>query len=246
MKKRIALIALSAVLVFSLTIGGTLMLFTAQSEKATNVVTMGKASIELWEKFGKAELDSDGEITNFDTISYEKVGPNSVYDLSNIKPGDTIIKAPKVKNTGSTGVYLYVEVKVTAEGNWSTDDLKELALTEFTHSDEKDWWGINIIPQSDGKSFVGGFFYWDRPVGDSDGPLGILAPNNETPNVFDTLELDLGLEPPNNAKLQMEVKAYALQADNNPITDADGNLVTTISVWKSTFKSAFPTELSYF
>jgi predicted ribosomally synthesized peptide with SipW-like signal peptide len=93
MKKRIALVALSAVLVFSLTIGGTLMLFTAQSEKATNVVTVGDLGIDLYENGTKVDAAYTG------------------LEFDNAAPGVDLDKRPTVKHTG--GVDAYVRVKAT-------------------------------------------------------------------------------------------------------------------------------------
>jgi predicted ribosomally synthesized peptide with SipW-like signal peptide len=123
MKKRIALVALSAVLVFSLVIGGTLMLFTAQSETATNVVTLGDIKVALQEHDGSGDYQTIGAAVETDNQL-----PNGWYDngvfkglqFKNAIPGNSYTKNVRVTNTGDNPFYAAVYGRITfknTEGN---------------------------------------------------------------------------------------------------------------------------------
>jgi predicted ribosomally synthesized peptide with SipW-like signal peptide len=110
MKKKLILGLVASVLALTLAIGGTLMLFTAQSETATNVVTLGNAAIALQEK---------NDDNQFQTIVSDE--ESSVFFPGNKfedqQPGDDLDKEPRVVNTGSIPVY----VKVTGEISFMRD-----------------------------------------------------------------------------------------------------------------------------
>jgi predicted ribosomally synthesized peptide with SipW-like signal peptide len=241
MKKRIALVALSAVLVFSLTIGGTLMLFTAQSEKATNVVTVGNIKVALLEA---------GENTG-----YKTVGENGFTGLSfpSTMPGDTLIKQPRVKNTGDNDLYaaVYGKVSFSKEGTtlgWDevtdlineTLEKAEVETYGLTQAEknyaflnhlilkdgiDKNWVGAPV--DTDEGEFFGTWFY----VNDNNG-LAPLAPGAETTDIFNKVTIPEDLSDlAQGVKIELTMFAYAVQSDNvNP-----GN---SVAEWEEFFGNA--------
>lgn len=93
MKKRIAIIATSVIIVATLVVGGTLAFFT---DKGTvqNVITMGDVHITLTEPaFAEA---TDGTLK-----------------MGSVMPGQKIAKDPTITNTGSHDAYIRCKVSVT-------------------------------------------------------------------------------------------------------------------------------------
>jgi predicted ribosomally synthesized peptide with SipW-like signal peptide len=133
-KKKSMTLVLAIILVVVLAVTGTLMLFTAQSETATNVFTVGDIAAALEEASGT--YDKDTKAVTIDPADYQVIGHayestkqkenrgyqyNSDSQFTGIKfsgkvPGDVIAKAPRVANTGdSTGFYTAVYAKITFE-----------------------------------------------------------------------------------------------------------------------------------
>jgi predicted ribosomally synthesized peptide with SipW-like signal peptide len=149
LKTKLVLGILAAALSLSLAIGGTLMLFTAESEVATNVVTLGNAKIALQEATSSDQnyYDSEGkawdvleggktELEGYKTVgvTYGEGADAQKFDGidfgKNVVPGAAFAKAPRVVNTGSVPVYVKVEgvFTITAPGGYTEDDWK--AVTE--------------------------------------------------------------------------------------------------------------------
>ncbi|MDR2156530.1 MAG: SipW-dependent-type signal peptide-containing protein [Clostridiales Family XIII bacterium] len=107
MKKKLALGLLAAALTLTLVIGGTLMLFTDQSEPATNVVTMGDGlKVELLESdlsipnkishtIGQRYASDQNRLTLGD---YAQDGTFRGIKVENAMPGYSFHKQVKVKN----------------------------------------------------------------------------------------------------------------------------------------------------
>lgn len=110
---------LSILLVFALVITG-LFAFLSATDTKTNVFTIGNIKAELWEDF---DIDKDGRITDGTNDTPDNVfGPETTQPptVENILPGDTILKQPYVKNTGSNEEWVYMIVQVPLEDK---DDL---------------------------------------------------------------------------------------------------------------------------
>lgn len=110
---------LSILLVFALVITG-LFAFLSATDTKTNVFTIGNIKAELWEDF---DIDKNGEITDGTNGDPDNVfGPETTQPptVENILPGDTILKQPYVKNTGSNEEWVYMIVQVPLEDK---DDL---------------------------------------------------------------------------------------------------------------------------
>jgi predicted ribosomally synthesized peptide with SipW-like signal peptide len=134
-KKKSLTLVLAIALVVVLAVAGTLMLFTAKSKTATNVFTVGNIQAAL-EEAGGTYNEEDGKVTINEADYYtigeaitqnQKLDLGYTYDDNNHftgiqtaghMPGDVVVKAPRVKNTGAkTGFYTAVYAKTTFQQN---------------------------------------------------------------------------------------------------------------------------------
>ena len=111
----------------ALLITGLLAFLTATDSK-TNTFTIGDVKITLWEEF---DVDNDGNITdgtggNPDNIFGKNEEPPVV---QNILPGDEIIKAPYIENTGTNDAWVYMIVSVP------TADISEFENLHSTNAE---------------------------------------------------------------------------------------------------------------
>ena len=111
-KKQLVLGIVAVCLVMALIIGGTLMLFSAESKKATNVVTTGDADIDLWEGGGGDDPD-DPEITPRPVDPDDPEDPFKGIEYDDVTPGDILPKTPFIKNKGTIPVYTRVVARFT-------------------------------------------------------------------------------------------------------------------------------------
>nr|WP_319488808.1 TasA family protein [uncultured Caproiciproducens sp.] len=116
MKKKIALIATSAIVAAALVVGGTLAYFTDKGT-ASNVVTMGNVRISL-------EEPGFGEWTD------------NTFTLTNVMPKDVIDKDPTITNTGDHDAY--IRCKITVK------DLPQYTGENSTTSEQDLLAGLNI------------------------------------------------------------------------------------------------------
>jgi predicted ribosomally synthesized peptide with SipW-like signal peptide len=135
MKKKLILGILAAALSLTLAISGTLMLFTARSEVATNVVTLGNLDIELQEKGGTVD-----DYTPVDKVEFTGI------NFGTIQPNQEITKAPNVVHKGGVDAYLRVRAEVVVKlyneeteeddiVSWNLlSDSQKLYLTEMIQS----------------------------------------------------------------------------------------------------------------
>jgi predicted ribosomally synthesized peptide with SipW-like signal peptide len=224
MKSKLVLGILAAAVSLSLAIGGTLMLFTADSETATNVVTLGSASIELQE-FDKASNGYKAiDKTEFTGIEF-----------LNVVPGATLEKRPQVKNNGSVPVYVYVEGTLTVDG----DDV-DLSSIEFDNAGNivggtevaqqvyaildsvnataltSSWKGTPIDDTQAEDGILTGIWYYSDTVGE----LDILPVGGTTGDIF--TKVVIPFEDVDNAlagyTISLALTAYAVQSDNNNAT----------------------------
>jgi predicted ribosomally synthesized peptide with SipW-like signal peptide len=227
-KKKTGLLVLAVALVAVLAVAGTLMLFTAQSETATNTVTIGSAEIQLWESDG-----GDYQLT--DSSNPWNFGNDAI-------PGDTITKKPVIKNVGDMPVYVYVALELSA---YDTDN----NLIDFTDPDNIDkyfdgsqsdaqavfasflgtglavnqtnWHGRSDFTFNNGK-VQGGFYYIEAGVTDS---LGKLPVNAFTPDVFTQVTVPTELTGAfSGVRFELDLTGYAVQSDNNPWQIGDSRI----------------------
>jgi predicted ribosomally synthesized peptide with SipW-like signal peptide len=230
---RLILAILAAAFSLTLIAAGTLMLFTAQSEDATNVVTLGDASIELQEKTAGAGIPADYEDFPRTEDGYTTVGgfdhEGEHYDFggidfgSGILPGGKVYKVPRVVNTGDVDVYVYVEGRFTAEDPTTGDlvdfsgdspavgQLKNIISSLTPGGLGLGWYGDTIEYTTNGA--VGTFYY-----ANSEGtptPLVGTGGANATVAIFDgiTIPKDIG-NTLSKYKISLKLTAYAVQAEN--------------------------------
>jgi hypothetical protein len=258
MKKRIALVALSVVLVFSLAIGGTLMFFSAPSEKAINVVSIGNGvEIELWE-YTPAGLDTNGFETDVfggdtyafvDNDTFTGINFNTLLDSGDyFTAGSELEKRPLVKNTGKLDVYVFAEfvvaVPVNQDITLTPSEVDEYAQAfidgiGFDPTTSK-WYALSLDDvvvdyDSVGNTLTikGGFFY---SVGDGTQTLGVLAVDEVTPDIITGYTIPWDVDKFTENSLQLDITAYALQADGNTIETVGGN---HYEEWIAAFNAAF-------
>ena len=98
---------ISLMLIGAILIGGAFAFLTAQDSK-TNVFTIGKIDIELWEKF---DTNTNGTIDDGETYDASTKTPPTI---ENIIPGQSILKEPYVVNKSNTPSRLYMTVEIPA------------------------------------------------------------------------------------------------------------------------------------
>jgi predicted ribosomally synthesized peptide with SipW-like signal peptide len=218
MKTKLVLGILAAALSLSLAIGGTLMLFTAQSDEATNVVTLGTADIELWENDGVD--DTQDGITVIDAV-----------------PNTDIPKKPFVKNVGTVPVYVYVEGVLTVTDGTDAVDLTADSLAAEQVQSILDtvgagdlgvnWRGAatDLTYAADG--IITGTYYLANDSG-----LVSLDAEETTNYIFEQVSIPSTV---GNAlsgyTITLELKAYAVQSENSNITTLEA-LQTTFAANK--------------
>ncbi|MDR0861650.1 MAG: M73 family metallopeptidase [Oscillospiraceae bacterium] len=242
MKKKLVLGIIAAVLALSLAIGGTLMVFTAQTHVAQNVVTLGNAWIELREVY----YTLDGDLTD-DLI--EEDGWGLIFE--DVQPGDSLIKEPYIKNVGSIPVY--VAAKLVVSNNNVDGPTVEEWVGSDANSQEKidaiagivnvpygptpavgqDYWFISSKSEtgfdSDGNFVTVLYFasYGENPNknGENDWYLKpVAADGGETSYLFDTISIPLGLDNSwFDVSIAVDITGYAIQSANVTNGDAGSN-----------------------
>jgi predicted ribosomally synthesized peptide with SipW-like signal peptide len=234
LKTKLVLGILAAAVSLSLAIGGTLMLFTAQSGPATNVVTLGNADIALQE----AQVDTSEEGAVITDANYATVGENEFSGIvfeKNFVPGDTVYKQPRVKNTGNVPVYVYVEGTLSvkdaenqgfsfADFNYDpdSDDFDAtsaagqlaLILSSVVGHDADGWLATGM--STDSANNLTGTWYYATETNNVIA-LTSLASEEATGNIFE--KITIPFDTVGNALagyvISLELKAYAVQSENN-------------------------------
>ncbi|MGN0536801.1 MAG: hypothetical protein ACI4M3_02350 [Acutalibacteraceae bacterium] len=188
-KKKLSILVVSLLIVISICMGIVLAFLIQNTEKRVNIFTFGNANIDLTEK----EWD---KLTREERIVY---------------PGKEVTKDPKVKNTGATNIYAYIEIKIPCATVHTVDtdeDGKEI-IKEATHSELFSYnvnsgWEL-IKQQEDNNNKIYVYAYTEK----------VLAPNEETNNLFDKVKflniVEGQLE--KDTELDISVSAYAIQSD---------------------------------
>jgi hypothetical protein len=116
------MLVITAVLVIALAVTGTLMFFTATTETATNVVTIGGLNVVL------EESDDDG-------LTYQLIGPNGISGLNyaDAAPGDVLKKRPRINNKGKLGIYAYMELEIKVMDTTDPSNPVQVTITEQTN-----------------------------------------------------------------------------------------------------------------
>ena len=168
--KRKAILIAALTLVIVLAFMGTLAYFTAQ-DTADNTITMGNVSIKIHEVDGNDE---------------------PWVDVTGVMPGTTVDKLVTVENTGSSPVWVRVQL---------TPSLTP-AVTGWESL-------ITVTTASTGWTLDGGYYYYDS----------ILAPGATTSAVVSEVVFAQGMgNDYQGAVYNLNVAAEAVQSENNGTT----------------------------
>jgi predicted ribosomally synthesized peptide with SipW-like signal peptide len=223
MKKKLLLSVIAITVVASLAIGGTLMLFTSQTEVAENVATFGNLDILLLEN---VEGEDD---------------PVVGHDYGELFPGDSPRKEPFVvhaesgNNAAGANAYvrLLVRVDVTpnrAFGEWTVaDQIFDDLVINGPAGEIAGWVRVLHDPATEGSIPFAIFEYRN-----ADGTLAELVYRNETIPLFNNLVINRNFDNAHvaNTEISVDVFAQAVQSRNNART-ADNEPF-------SVFADAFP------
>lgn len=189
-KKKLSVLVVSFLIVISVCMGSVLAFLIQNTEKRANIFTFGNANIDLTEK----EWD---KLTKEERIVY---------------PGKEVTKDPKVKNTGETNIYAYIEIKIPCASVRTVDTdedgkeiIKDTTYNELFSYDVNSGWELIKEQEDDNNNKVYVYAYTKK----------VLTPNEETNNLFDKVKflnvVEGQLE--KETELNISVNAYAIQSD---------------------------------
>lgn len=201
MKKRTKLITAAVSLGALMTVGGTLAWFT-DSETATNVVTTGNVNVKITEALPTAEQQTEGGFT-----AVENEGKGITYD--GIEPGTVIPKNPVIQYIGISDAYVRYKVEVSGipENN-----------VKFIKNGE-DVTGMIT-------NMAGDYIYSTETFKKGDFVTHGGSVNEAVP-FFTEVEFLGGNELVDLQDIAITIKADAIQADNLPDVDKDGEITKT-------------------
>ena len=212
--RNIAIIAISALLVFAVGVGATLAYFTSLTGDVTNTFVSGN--------FGKVyiqEINDDGD-TNVTGFSATKRNEENKYTVI---PGKAINKNPQIKfdftdTTPITGAYIYV--KIEYEGGWTyTESSKTFSGTvngranALSVSVSSNWTQV-----AKGTGYV--VFCYKNTAQTSDMSYTSVFNGNITVSA-DLIEADCQWINTANNNLDLKFSAYAVQSSDSFTSAAD-------------------------
>ena len=228
MKKKSLALLMAVVMLFGVTVGGTIAWLIAESEEVTNTFTVGKISIDLQEP--------------------EWVPPTEIVPQQEFK------KDPQIKNDGLNDAFVFLKVTVpydnvvTANEDGSKNDAKDTEL--FTYDVKEGWTELvsKQVKDSNAKTITHLYAY----TGGQPSTMESLAVNASTPKLFDYVRFaniveDQQIEA---ATLNIVVDAFAIQTTNlnDGKTTFDGDnsdgTVTPMEVWSILEKQSPSLEVS--
>lgn len=187
--KKISVVVILLLIIVSIFVGVVLAFIVQNTEKRANTFTFGNASISLTE----TEWD---KLTEEERILY---------------PGKEITKDPKVKNTGESNLYAYIEITVPCANVYTIgvdengrEIINDAAQNELFSYEVNPGWEL-LKQDTDGNNKIYVYAYTKK----------ILVPNEETNNLFDKVKfLDIAEGAiKKGTELNIPVNAYAIQSD---------------------------------
>ncbi|MDR0862356.1 MAG: hypothetical protein LBN30_06255 [Oscillospiraceae bacterium] len=227
MKKKTLLLIIAAVLVVSIAIGGTLMLFTAYTHTATNVVKLSSGIDIITQELGGHLNPVDGTAITSGTEyqgTYKDIDTSwGGLELTALQPKEVIAKQPRVRNAeNSENAY----IKVTVDFADFADNFDLVAadflitdyLKTFTGTSSQNITNWTWFQDTTTKTLYTAYYT-------TGGTLTALAPNTATAELFTNVkvpDIDLeGYDSDNEISGEIEIIAYAVQADwNTPDTSS--------------------------
>ncbi len=232
MKKRTIALLMAVVMLFGVTVGGTIAWLTDESNDVVNTFTVGNIEIKL------NEQDTDNDGNKSDNVDVEGVTRDEANEYKMI-PGSTEVKDPKVTVVaGSEECYIFVEI--VEENNTYENLTGKIIQYEINTTD---W-----TPVAEGSNV----YYYKETVNalkekeDFFVDSTVLATNNDGTNItinsgltqamveaLDGIDAEKSTES-DAAKAEIAARpkltfyAYAVQAANmNAVTDTNGNITKT-------------------
>lgn len=207
MKKRTKLITAAVSLGALMTVGGTLAWFT-DSETATNTVTTGNVNVKITEALPTEAQQAEGGFTatanELEGITYE-----------GIEPGTVIPKDPVIQYIGISDAYVRYKVEVSGipEDNVKFIKNGEDVTEVITNMADDYIYSTEIFEKGDFVTHGGSV--------------------NEAVPFFTEVKFLGGNELVDLQNISITIKADAIQADNLPDVDNDGEIT------KADIKAAF-------
>lgn len=122
----------------------------------------------------------------------DKTTPFPEDGVNDVMPGTSVTKIVEVKNTGANDAY--IRVKVDKSIDLAGEGIPDLSLLALD------------MNQADWTAGEDGYYYYNE----------VLAPGEVTAPLFTTVSFDTGMDNLyQNSAAEVDVAAYAVQADNN-------------------------------
>lgn len=199
MKKKMALTAAAVALVGTLAVGGTLAWFT-DTETATNVVTTGNVDVKITENMPTEEQQNAGKYT-----ATENENEGITYE--GIEPGTVIQKDPVIQYIGVSKAY--VRYKVVVEGiDW----------------DNVEFWRDDVNVTEDIKGLVNGDWQYSTEIYETGDFVTHGGTVKDVQELFTEVKFKGGNELADKKNINITIKADAIQADNLPDVNNDGEI----------------------
>jgi predicted ribosomally synthesized peptide with SipW-like signal peptide len=205
MKKKIILLCAAAAMTAVLAVGGTLAYLTDKTDPVTNTFAIGNVAIQLEENGDAYKQDNDGPGGGTDN-TYVNWDENE--DIEKVAPGQTIQKAPKVKNTGVNAAYVRVKVEYDSDLFTLVYDATQANTGDTAKEGFNDTnWEYAEIDDD------GGYYYY---IGSNENQGGVLAPDASTEFLFTAVRLASDFTADDEISISVEM----IQA--NYLGDVDG------------------------
>lgn len=201
MKKRTKLITAAVSLGALMTVGGTLAWFT-DSETTTNVVTTGNVNVKITETLPTEDQQKEGGFT-----AEENMWEGITYE--GIEPGTIIPKNPVIQYIGASDAYVRYKVEISG--------IKEKNMGNISFSQG----GLDVTDDIMLKS--GAYIYSTEIFKTGDFVTHGESVKDESP-LFTEVVFNGGNELADLQDIAITIKADAIQADNLPDTNGNGEI----------------------
>lgn len=201
-KKSHIVIVISLSLIFGITIAGSLAFLTSKTETEANSFTVGEIAIELKEPMWSAQTDTN---------------KNGIPDKAeNLSPAETVVKDPKVTNTGINSTYVYLRVRVPKEPVAYVDQNGKVVRADSDKPIELFSYAVNNgwteFMKDENNKYTDYYYYYDE----------VLAPSDTSVTLFDQVVFADAIEGQlEDERYMVDVTAYGIQSsDNNNVLQA--------------------------
>ncbi|MDR1892896.1 MAG: hypothetical protein LBQ48_07825 [Oscillospiraceae bacterium] len=248
--KQLFLPGVALLLFCVLCVGGTLMIFLAQSDQATNTWSTTGMAVQLWESGEQGEssipetlvtdVDPDGL---WDVPTDTAAGVFKGIDFAALTPGSSFTKTPYLRNPQwyketasgaqipSSNMFVRVLAKFyvwDSAGTLVSDTVGGVSTADLFGC-LRDGTGWVFVPPSADNGYVGTYYYGTQ-TGEGEpetAALTVLAPGVSTTPVFTTVRLDADAPSALAGKrISLTLTAQAVQSNGNEGTPFSGAFST--------------------